>query len=639
MSILNKLSSAKKALETKGKDVLTKTKNTFTKTKNMLTKGDTEDFVEFTGDDERAIAELAKGLENLKVYGSGYGEIGASMANNQGGKTPSFSADDDAKFYTKFYICQGVKSDRIDEKFKFHVINKTKNKGGILGGFKIWSTYVYSKLKSIVSKSSSEIAKIEKLRDSNRKLHWEKFYEIAIKSYKELGKVFDPDSGFNKKITGNKNSRMSAKDVIDKLEELTEQMNEKVKFLSEAKEKLKNLEFNSESFDRSIDYAVEQFCHHLNTFKSRAISQGIVSGVVPTNGERYKDPTAIIKDYKSSTVYRGPKSEQIHEQFKFYVIDGTKGEVNVLDGFKTWSDCIYSELKAIASYADSSIADMEKSSFDPKSNWLKFYQIEISALYALESIFYLNLPFTKKFLNNPKLGKERAETLSLTLKNLQESIESKVSDYKECQKALEKIKEVSENTITKDDIARAVDKLAGRLDKFRDYAMSPKGSISGATSKKSLESNKDYFKNFYVYQGRKYKQIDQIFKSCVMKDMKDKGDGLYELKTWVEGTYVRLKSMTFKASHRIKEIEKIHDPKKHCGEFFKTEIAAYEELKKYLDLNQSFNKEFIESERVKPFNKKIIDSLNKFQKQIDDSIKQRKDDQQELEKIDFNSPD
>ena len=185
------------------------------KIKNTFTKGKFKDDVEYTGTDPKAIEELAERLDKIRRH--------LNESCSIGGQFVKFDDNECNKeeFYKNNYIHQGPAFGQVDEQFKYYVINGVTNKGGIFGGFRNWSKGIHSKLKSIVSKSRSQIAKIEKMDYAEQyNEYWHEFYKVELEVLKKLQEVFNPNNAFNKKYLNNKKSRLSDSQVEETLEEL-----------------------------------------------------------------------------------------------------------------------------------------------------------------------------------------------------------------------------------------------------------------------------------------------------------------------------------------------------------------------------------------------------------------------------------
>ena len=366
------------------------------KIKNTFTKGKFKDNVTYTGTDPKAIKELVYNLNkfNEKLYG--YNSIGGRAINFDEKKL------DTKEFYEKCYIHRGLKNEQIDELFKHHIINDVVNKGGIFSGFRNWSKDIHSKLKSIVSKSRSQIEKVEKIADTDRKKHWEKFFDIGIATYDKLQKVFDPEN-FNKKFVknGNKKSRLASKDVTDAINEIAKKMKAFSNDYRECKEKLDDLTLDdgnislstNDKFKGNNEKAVEYLANALGAFNNK-LNNSYASGV-----ETFSPPN----EHNYNNVKRGPKSLWIEEIFKTTVIKGVIDRGSKFGEFRKWSDGIYSQLKSITSKAHSKIAKIEKIAYtDHQEHWKKFYEIELEALKKVGSIFYPYNAFNQKFFKNKK---------------------------------------------------------------------------------------------------------------------------------------------------------------------------------------------------------------------------------------------
>ncbi len=398
------------------------------KVKNTFTKGKFKDEVEYTSNDQNAIDELVNNLgkfneclvyslESIGAFPTNYGETNIGKA----------------EFYQECYIRRGAKEWQIDELFKYYVINGVTNKGGIFGGFRNWSNHIYSQLKSIVSKSRSQIEKIEKIRDSNRKEHWQKFYDIGIDAYDKLQKVFDPEI-FNKKFVenGNKNSRLATTKVKDAIAKIAEKMKTFSSEFHNSRNALDKFTLDKKYISPSIndkfkgndDKTIWLLVDGINQFIN-SMNNLYISGV---------------KAYKSGDnnyyVKRGLKSYRMEENFKKFVIEGVIDRGNKFGGFRKWSDGIYSQLKSITSKAHSKIAKIEKIT-DCREHWKQFYGVELEALNQMKKVFDPNDTSNEKYLSNKK---SRLSNTNVTqaLQNLEKAIDKKIELIEGYQQKLEK---------------------------------------------------------------------------------------------------------------------------------------------------------------------------------------------------------
>ena len=334
-----------------------------------------------------AANELAECLNDVYRKINKFSSIGCQVIDPRDGTVGT------KEFYEENHVHRGPKSMQIDELFKYHVINKVSSKGGIFSRFRNWSKNIHSKLKSIVSKSRSEIAKIEKIADTDRKKHWLKFYTIGIDAYNKLQKVFDPESAFNKKFieNGNKKSRLTDQKIYDALDEIKNHIELFSSDFRTYKKELGGFILDSTTpSNTDSDKAINDLVSAINSFSEDYI---FASGV------------QLCED-KSNNKYvkRGPKSERIEEIFKATVIKGVIDRGNKFGGFRRWSDGIYSKLKSITSKAHSKISKIEKIKYAEHyyEYWNEFYKVELEALKKLREIFNPNNAFNKKYLNNKK---------------------------------------------------------------------------------------------------------------------------------------------------------------------------------------------------------------------------------------------
>ena len=399
------------------------------KVKNTFTKGKFKDEVEYTSNDQNSIDELVDHLDKFNknlIYS--FESIGAFSINyyENGFNT--------AEFYQKCYIRRGGKKNQIDELFKYWIINGAINKGGILGRFRTWSNGIYSKLKSIVSKSRSQIAKIEKIADTNRKEHWQKFFDIGIEAYGELKEVFDPET-FNQKFVenGNRNSRLANAGVKDAIAEIEKKMKIFSNSFQQYKNALNNLTLNKKNISSSINDKFKGNNDKTAWLLVSGINQFInsMNGLICISG---------VKFYKGKNgnnyVKRGPKSYRMEENFKKLVINSVIDRGNIFGGFRKWSDGIYSKLKSITSKAQSKIAKIEKIT-DCREQWKQFYVVELKALNQMKKVFDPNDTSNKKYLSNKKSRLSDIKVKN-ALQNLEKAIDKKIKLIEEYQQKLEK---------------------------------------------------------------------------------------------------------------------------------------------------------------------------------------------------------
>ena len=427
-----KLENKKECLEM---SFINKVKNTFTKGK----------FVEFTGNNTDAIDDLVKQLKALQSeLKNGVNLIGGVVIVPTGSANTNVSNEEEY-YYKKHYICRGLKSQQIDELFKYRIINGVINKGGTLGGFRTWSKGIYSKLKSIISKSRSKIEKIEKIRDSNRKEHWQKFYDIGIEAYGELKEIFEPNNHFNQKFIKNERSRLHSENVERALNELSEKMGEFSLEFSKDRIKLANINFSSgeivfstnDKFRSTGEQAINNLVQAINSFKENFVKLSpYLSGVVVCASSHTNMDSNF---FKGNYLKRGPKSCRTEENFKKFITNGVIDIGNRFGGFRSWSDDIYSKLKSITSDAHSEIAKIEKINGLKyrEKHWEEFYKIERTTLKKIREVFDLNNNSNKKFTEN-KTSRLLADKVKEALKSLETAIDEKIKFIEQKNKELKK---------------------------------------------------------------------------------------------------------------------------------------------------------------------------------------------------------
>ena len=339
-------------------------------------------------------------------------------------------------FYENHYIHTGPKNMQIDELFKYYVINKVVNKGGIFSGFRNWSKGIHSELKSIVSKSRSEIAKTERIADTDRKKHWLKFYDIASKAYEELRDVFYCDNSLNKKFVENTNSRLNDKGVKENIYDLRQMI---VSFLPTIYQKKADLNrwdgrgVKNGTMDKET--AIDMLVKGINRLQKK-VEKNFISGIIilgPPSDLKNPD-----KEYfDSHRVKRGPKFKLIEERFKKAVIKGSIDIEEGLEMFGKWSKETYSKLKAITSKAHSKMAKIEKLT-DTKDHWSKFFEIEIEALEKTKEVFNPTTVFNKKFIESMN-SKQGSEDIEKALNSLNEEISEVIAFTKKLKESLNKL--------------------------------------------------------------------------------------------------------------------------------------------------------------------------------------------------------
>ena len=108
---------------------------------------------------------------------------------------------------------------RIDKLFKKTVMQETSRmiKGGLFGGFRVWSEYVFAKLKQAVSKNQAAIFKLLKKRDNIE----EDRKKAVYNGVKAVSEAFKGPSGIIEKLFIKEgSSRLKGDGVQDKIRAL-----------------------------------------------------------------------------------------------------------------------------------------------------------------------------------------------------------------------------------------------------------------------------------------------------------------------------------------------------------------------------------------------------------------------------------